>query len=123
MVAGEKVTVDLPIVLVGAAVGVREGGIMDQVMREVTVEVDPANIPNHVDADVSALGLADSLHVRDLKLPEGVRILDDPDATICVVSPPRVHEEPVPAEAVVEAPAEPELIRKPKGEEGEGEGE
>ena len=124
LVAGELVAIDLPIVLTGSAPGVREGGILDQVLREVSVEVDPANIPNHVDVDVSALAIADSIHVRDLHLPEGVRVLDDPDATVCVVTPPRVHEEaPVAAPEVVEAPAEPELIRKPKGEEGEGAGE
>jgi large subunit ribosomal protein L25 len=120
LVAGERVTVALPVVLVGNAPGVRMGGILDQVMREVEVEVDPANIPNHVDVDVSGLELADSLHVRDLQLPEGVTVLDDPDATVCVVTPPRVAEEPAPGEPA-EAPAEPELIRKAKGEEGEEE--
>jgi large subunit ribosomal protein L25 len=95
--------------------------VLDQIMRQVSVEVDPASIPNHIDVNVTALGLNDSLHVRDLVVPEGAEILDDPDATICVVAPPRVEAEAVPAEAAVEAPAEPELIRKPKAEE-EGEG-
>jgi len=123
LVAGEIVTVDVPIVIIGSAEGVRAGGTLDVVLREITVEVDPANIPNHIDVDVSALGLNDSLHVRDLKVPEGVTVLDDEDATVCVVAPPRVEaEEPV-AEAAAaegaEAPAEPELIRKPKAEEEE----
>lgn len=117
LVAGETVTVDLPIVLQGTPAGVRLGGTLDQVMRELTVEVDPANIPNHVDVDVSGLDLNGSVHVRDLKLPEGVEILDDPDATICVVAPPRVSEEQ--PEAEEPTGAEPELIRKPKGEESE----
>lgn len=119
LVAGEKVTVDIPIVIIGTPAGVRAGGVLDQVMRELTVEVDPSNIPNHVDLDVSELNLNQSLHVSDIKLPEGIEVLDDPDATVCVVAPPRVVEEEAPAVAEVEAGAEPELIRKPKGEESE----
>lgn len=123
LVAGELITVDVPIVLIGSPEGVRAGGTLDMVLREITVEVDPSNIPNHVDLDVTALGLNDSLHVRDLKVAEGVTILDDVDATICVVLPPRVEAEEPTAEAAAEgaeAPAEPELIRKAK-EEGEEE--
>lgn len=123
LVAGEIVTVDVPIVLIGSAEGVRAGGTLDVVLREITVEVDPANIPNHIDVDVSALGLNDSIHVRDLNVPEGVTVLDDEDATVCVVAPPRVEAEEPAAEAAAaegaEAPAEPELIRKPKAEEEE----
>ncbi len=122
LVAGERVTVDIPLVLVGTASGVRNsGGILDQVMREVTVDVDPSNIPNHIDVDVSALEVNESLHVSDLVVPAGVEIQDDPEATVCVVAAPRVEAEAEPAAA--EAPAagaEPELIRKEKeGEEGE----
>ncbi|HEX6808983.1 MAG TPA: 50S ribosomal protein L25 [Gemmatimonadaceae bacterium] len=123
LVAGEKVTVDLPIVLVGTPEGVRsEGGILDQILREVSVEVDPVNMPSHIELDVSALGINDSLHVSDLKVPEGVELLIDAEATVCVVSPPHVEEEPVAPEAGAEgeAAAEPELIRKPKAEDEEG---
>jgi large subunit ribosomal protein L25 len=119
LVAGEKVTVNVPLVLVGTAAGVRNaGGVLDQIMREVQVEVDPANIPNHIDVDVSGLDVNTSLHVSDLKVPEGVEVLDDADATICVVTPPRVETEAAAAPEGAEAPAEPELIRKPKPEEG-----
>lgn len=119
LVAGETVTVNLPVVLVGTPAGVRLGGVLDQVMREIHVEVDPSNIPNHIDVDVSKLELAESIHIRDVQLPEGVEVLDDPDATICVVAPPRVAEEPTAAETEGEEGAEPELIRKAKGEESE----
>lgn len=122
LVAGEIVTVDVPIVLVGSPEGVRAGGTLDVVLREITVEVDPANIPNHVDVDVSGLGLNASIHVRDLTLPPGVKVLDDEDATVCVVAPPRVEAEAPAAEAAAEgaeAPSEPELIRKQKAEEEE----
>ena len=118
LVAGEKVTVDVPIVLHGTPAGVRIGGVLDQVLRELTVEVDPSEIPNHIDVDVSGLELAQSLHVSDLPLPPGVTVLDDADATVCVVGTPRVVEEEAPAEEEATG-AEPELIRKPKDEESE----
>ncbi|MDQ6831413.1 MAG: 50S ribosomal protein L25/general stress protein Ctc [Gemmatimonadota bacterium] len=121
LVAGEMVTVNVPLVLVGTSHGVRnEQGTLDQVLRELEIEVDPANIPNHIDVDVSGLGLNESIHVRDLKLPEGIKVLIDQDATICVVAPPRVEVEVAPVAAVAvegETPTEPELIRKTKAEE------
>jgi large subunit ribosomal protein L25 len=120
LVAGEKVTVDIPVVLVGTPEGVRAGGILDQVMHRLTIRVDPSNIPNHIDADVNALTIGHSIHVSDLHVPDGVEILDDEEATIATVSAPRT-ETPVAGVPVVEAAPEPELIRKPKeGEEGEG---
>lgn len=124
LVAGEKITVNVPIHLVGIAAGVKDGGTVEEVMREVSVEVDPANIPSHFEIDISALGINDSVHVSDIKVPEGVELLEDLEATVAVVAPPRVEEEPpAPAEGVVEAAAEPELIRKPKDEEEGGEDE
>jgi large subunit ribosomal protein L25 len=125
LVAGERITVNVPILFVGTAAGVKDGGTVEEVTRELSVEVDPANIPSHFEIDVSALGINDSVHVSDIKVPEGVEVLDDLDATVAVVAPPRIVEEPpAPVEgAAVEPAAEPELIRKPKDEEEGGEGE
>jgi large subunit ribosomal protein L25 len=124
LVAGEKITVKVPIVFVGTAAGVKDGGTVEEVTREVDVEVDPANIPSHFEIDISPLGINDSVHVSDIKVPEGVKILDDLEATVAVVAPPRLVEEPPPpTEGAVEAAAEPELIRKPKDEEEGGEAE
>jgi len=123
LVAGEKVTVDLPIVLVGTPEGVRtSGGILDQILREISIEVDPVNMPSHIELDVSQLGINDSLHVSDLKVPDGVEILVDGESTVCVVAPPHAEEAPPAPEAGAEGEvaAEPELIRKPKGEDEEG---
>ena len=115
LVAGEKVTVDLPLVFVGVPDGVRlSGALLEQILHKVEVRVDPANIPNHIDVDVSHLAMGHSLHVRDLKLPAGVEVLSDEDATICAVIAPRAAVEAAAAEGSV---AEPELIRKAKEDE------
>lgn len=124
---GETVTVTVPIHVVGSPDGVRNaGGTLDQVLREVQIAVLPRNIPERVELDVDALTIGQSLHVSDLVI-ENAKILTDTGMTICVVIAPRVEEEPVAAEGEVEVEeeegaAEPELIRKPKGEEEEGEG-
>jgi large subunit ribosomal protein L25 len=127
LVAGEKITVSVPLRFVGTPAGVKEGGILEEVMHQVHVRVDPANIPDHIDVDVVPLTIGHSLHVSDLQLPAGVEVMDDADQTIAVVAAPKAEEEPVVAAvegAVVapEAAPEPELIRKPKpDEEGEAE--
>ena len=123
LVAGEKVSVNVPIVLTGTPEGVRvSGGILSQVMSELSIRCDPVNIPRRIEADVTNVAIGHSLHVSDLKVPEGVEILDDADTTIAVVSAPKVEVEAPVAGEGAEAPAEPELIRKTK-EEGEEEGE
>lgn len=117
--AGEKVTLSVPVHLVGTAEGVRNaGGVLDQVLREIEIEVLPQHIPERVELDVTNLGIGRSLHIRDIRI-ENATILNDAEDTVCTVVPPRVEEE-APAAAVAEEPAEPELIRKPRAEE-EGE--
>jgi large subunit ribosomal protein L25 len=125
LVAGEKVTVRVPLVFVGTPEGVRTGGgILDQVMHELQISVDPSSIPNHIDVDVVALTIGHSLHVRDVKVPEGVEVLDAANATVCVCSIPKAVEEPTPeAAAEAAAVAEPELIRRAKADEEGAEGE
>jgi large subunit ribosomal protein L25 len=127
LVAGEKVTVNIPIVLQGIPEGVRlGGGVLDQTLREVEIEVDPSNIPDHIEYDVTNLVIGDSVHVSDLKVPEGVEVLDDPETSVAVVAAPRaVIEETAAVEAVEGAEgvaAEPEVIGKGLGDEEEGEG-
>lgn len=118
LVAGEKVTVNVPLVLVGTAAGVRNaGGVLDQIMREVQVEVDPANIPNHIDVDISGLELGGSVHVSEVPVPEGAEVQDEPSAAVVVIATPRAAiETPVGEEPTS---AEPEVIRAKKTEEGE----
>ena len=112
LVAGETVSVRCPIVYLGTPEGVRlEGGILDQVMHELHIEADPSSIPNHIDVDVSGVKLGKSLHVSDLQLPAGIKVLDDPGATVCVVAVSKAGVEATPTEPTV---AEPEVIRKLK---------
>lgn len=119
--AGEKLTVNTPIHLVGSPEGVRnQGGVLDQIMRELEIRVLPKDLPEFVDVDVTDLTVGHSVHIRDIQVPNA-EILDDPDATVCTVVPPRVEIQPIPVpEEEEEELLEPELIRKPKAEE-EGE--
>jgi large subunit ribosomal protein L25 len=119
--ADEKVTLSVPIHLIGIPDGVRNfGGVLDHVLRELEIEVLPADIPEHVELDVTALTIGHSLFVRDVKI-EKAEILNDPDTPVCTVVAPRTEEAPAVVEEVA-APTEPELIRKPKPED-EGEAE
>jgi large subunit ribosomal protein L25 len=128
LVAGEKVTVSIPIVLTGTPEGVRlEGGVLDQTLREIEIEVDPSNIPDHVEYDITNMVIGDSVHISDLKVPEGVEVLDDPETSVAVLAAPRAVIEEVaavaePVEGEAGAVAEPEVIGRGKEEE-EGEAE
>ena len=121
LVAGEKVTVSVPLRFTGTADGVRNsGGILEETMHQVHIRVDPSIIPNHIDVDVTPLTIGHSIHIRDLQLPEGVAILDDAGATVCVCTAPKAAAEATPgAEGEATGAPEPELIRKPKGEDEE----
>src|SRR5881392_2297692 len=121
--AAEKVTLKIPVHLVGNPDGVRNaGGVLDQVTREVEIEVLPENIPDRVELDVTALKIGDSLHVRDLSIANA-KILTEADLTIATVVPPRAEEVAAPSPEAATEVAEPELIRKVReGEEEEGEG-
>ncbi|MDB4887449.1 MAG: rplY [Gemmatimonadetes bacterium] len=115
LVAGEKVTVDIPLVFVGVPEGVRlSGALLEQIMHSISVLADPSSIPNHIDVDVAHLAMGHSLHVRDLVLPAGIEVLSDEDATMCAVIAPRAAIE---AAAEGDAVAEPELIAKGKADE------
>lgn len=78
----EKVRVHVPVALVGTAAGVKEGGMLDVVMHSVDLECLPAQIPEHVEVDVTGLAIGHAIHVGELTLPAGVKALDDPKATI-----------------------------------------
>jgi len=115
LVAGEKVTVRVPLVFVGTAEGVRnQGGLLEEVTRELEISADSASIPDHIDVDVSTLTIGHPLHVRELALPQGVTVLTDENATVVQVSAPRL-EEAAPSSSE-SASGEPEVLRAKKDE-------
>jgi large subunit ribosomal protein L25 len=122
--ADEKVRLKVPVHLVGTPDGVRNaGGVLDQVMREVEIEVLPEHIPDRVELDVTPLTIGHSKQVKDLVIPNAV-ILTGAELTIATVVPPRAEEVAAPTPEAGAEVAEPELIRKVRegeeGEEGEG---
>jgi large subunit ribosomal protein L25 len=116
----EEVETMVRVVAVGTAAGVKEGGILDIVAREVTVAALPGSIPDHIEVDVRDLNITDAIHIRELPVIEGVRYVDDADDVVIAVLPPSKVEEVAPA-AVVGEPVvvEPELIGKKPAEEPE----
>lgn len=105
---------------VGVAAGVTVGGILEYVMRDVLVQCLPSLIPDKITVDVTPLKIRDSVHIRDLKVPEGVTLLDDPDKNVISIVPPVAEEV---AATTTEEITEPEVIeRGKKDEEGAEEG-
>ena len=105
--------VSVPIQLVGTPVGVKsQGGILEHVMREVEIECLPNDIPSHLDVDVSNLELHGIIHVSDLPHSGSIKFLGDENATVAHVT--IIKEEVVAVDAVVAAPAEPEVAKKGK---------
>jgi len=96
----QEVRLDQPIqtavvvTLVGEAAGTKEGGVLSQVVNEVNVEALPLEVPQHIEIDVSALQIGDSLRLADIEAPAGVTFLDDPEETVLasVAAPSRVEE-------------------------------
>ncbi|MBI3991613.1 MAG: 50S ribosomal protein L25, partial [Candidatus Omnitrophica bacterium] len=86
------ITVNVPLVAKGDAPGVKEGGVLSFILRQVEVKCLPVNIPKHLDVDVSALNIGDSICVRDLVLPKDVTVLNHPELTAVTVAPPIVEE-------------------------------
>jgi large subunit ribosomal protein L25 len=106
--------VSVPIQLIGSPVGVKsQGGILEHVLREVEIECLPADIPSHLDVDVSNLELHQAIHVSDLPHSGSIKFLGDEHATVAHVTAMRA-EEPEPEAAAV---AEPEVAKKGKGDE------
>ena len=117
--ADEKITVRVPVHLIGTPDGVRNsGGVLDHSIREMEIEVFPGDIPPSIDIDVSQLTIGHSIYVRDVSVPK-VKILNDPNIPVCSVVAPRAEEVVAPVAGEVPATAEPELIRKPKPEDEE----
>lgn len=118
----EKVHTSVPVVHINQSPGVKLGGILEHLAHELSVECLPTDIPDHLEADISGLGIGDVLRVSDLTPPPEVRLLAAPDDVVIVVAPPvQLEEVAAPAEveegAVVAETEEPEVIQERETEE------
>ena len=122
----QPIQTQVAVELIGEPAGVKEGGVLSQVNRDLNVEALPMEIPDHLELDVSGMAIGDTLRLADLPTQEGVTYLDDPEETVlATVTMPTVFVEPEPEEVEGEELEEgelPEGEEAPEGEEGaEGE--
>jgi large subunit ribosomal protein L25 len=115
VVMDEEISVEVPVVLVGKPEGVKIGGVLEQITREVTVECLPGDIPQNIEVDVSHLEIGDTIHIGDIKLDK-VKVMVDPTTTIATIVPPTVEK------VVVEEEVEEEVPEVEEAEEVEAEG-
>jgi len=115
VVMDEKVKVTIPVHINGTAIGVKEGGVLDFQVRELHVECLPNAIPDSIEVDVAPLGGHEYYRIKDLNIPEGVKVLDDPERVVVGVTHLRA-EVVEPTAEVAATPAEPEVIKKGKPE-------
>ena len=113
--AGETIYVEIPIRLVGTSPGAKAGGVLMHTVTDLEIRTTPDRIPEFIEVDISHLGINDSVHLRDIALPEGVETDIDLDRTICSVAPPAVATAAEVA-AVEPASSEPEVIKRGKEE-------
>ncbi|MCX7964186.1 MAG: 50S ribosomal protein L25 [Candidatus Sumerlaea chitinivorans] len=113
---------EVPVHAVGNAIGVREGGILETLRHTVEVRCLPGLLPKAIEADISGLRINHSFHASDLKLPEGVKLVTDPEEVLFNILPPKDYVEPTPT-AEGEEIAQPEVISKKKEAEPEEENE
>ena len=107
--AGEKIRVDVPIVLSGTAAGVKDGGIVDFILHKVSIEVLPDSIPEHISVDIRELRINHAVHVSELPAHPEYTILGEQNAVIVSCVPPKQHEEV--ATGATAALADPEQIQ------------
>jgi len=112
--ADERIELTVPVELRGIAPGVAEGGIIDQPLHILRIECPVLAVPEHIRVSIAELHLHGAIHVRELKLPEGVKVLDEPDAIVVHVKTPTEEEK---TGVAAEATAEPEIITRKKTEE------
>lgn len=113
----ERVSVMVPIVLRGTAKGVKEGGILQQMLTDIEIECFVADIPDAIKVDISELEKGSSLHAKDIKLPENIKLITDPEAVVAIITEPVEEEIAEAAEETAAAASEPELISKGKEKE------
>ncbi len=118
----EKLTMGVPVVLHGTAIGVKEGGMLELLLREIPVRGTIDKIPEHIDIDITNLRMGHSIHISDLKYPE-IEFLLPPESAIVTILTPRKLAAAAETVTTTETPSEPEVIKEKKKEEGTAEGE
>jgi len=110
----EMITVRVPVETKGEAEGVKaDGGVLDQVTKEIEVECLPTEIPDKIEVHVGPLKIGDAIRVKDLTVPAQIKVLSDPELTVLSVVPPHVEKE---EEEAAEEITEPEVIKEKKPE-------
>ena len=116
----EKVKLQVAVHITGSSIAVKEGGIFQYGQRQLEIECLPNQIPDFIEVDISNLKVNESLHVRDITAPEGVKILSDADATVATIQPPisdaKLEAMLTATPAAAAEAGEPELVKKPKKE-------
>ncbi len=116
----EKIKVSVPIILGGEAKGVKEGGVLEQILWNLEIEGLATDIPERIEVEISNLGIGDSIHAGDIKLAENLKLITPPISTVATVV--KKVEEEVAAPGTAEAvPAGPEVIKEKKESEEKGE--
>ena len=119
----EKITVEVPVEVVGQAEGVREGGLLNQILREIEIECLPTDIPENIEVDVTELEIGDSISVAEIDVSEDIEVqVDDSETVATVVLPDELDEEDEEDEDEEEL-EEPEVIGEEPEDEEEGEEE
>jgi large subunit ribosomal protein L25 len=103
--ADQAIQADVPVHLVGDAEGVNRGGVLEQMLHAVSVEAKPADVPDSLEIDISALEIGDSVRVSDLTIPAGVTVRNEPEDLVAQISAPRVAEVEEAAEGAEEGEA------------------
>lgn len=116
IVAGQAIHVNILLELVGEPVGVKEGGLLDQVMHSIAIECLPKNLVEAIEVDVSGLEIGDTLCVSDLDLGDKLTALVDSDAIVVSVATPRAEEDSEEEVSEGDASAEPEVISEKKAD-------
>ncbi len=115
----EEIHAEVPVFPVGEANGVRNfGGLLEQLIRAVEIRCLPKDLPESIQVDVSALGLGQSIHIKDLPMPPGVRPTAEGELTVFMVAAPRVEV----ATATSETPSQPEVLKEKKQDDAASDG-
>ena len=113
---GKVLRTNVGLHLTGAAIGIREGGLLESFVHEVEVECLPKDLPESLEVDITDLEIGHSIHLRDVRIPAGVKILNSPEQVVCTVAHKRIEVEERPAE-VEEAIAGEEAVEEAAAEE------